>query len=53
MNPPSFTSSSTIEDSKNFVEQLKMVFDVIHCVDGERVDLAAYQLNNVSRTWFN
>ena len=51
MNPPSFTGSSTNEDPENFVEELKKVFDVMLVVDAERVELAAYQLKNVSRTW--
>ena len=53
MNPPTFTGSSTIEDSENIVEELKMVFCVIHVVEDEEVELAAYQLNNVARTWFD
>ena len=51
MNPPSFSSSSTIEDPKNFMGELKKVFDVMLVVDAERVELTAYQLKNVSRTW--
>ncbi|KAH0755813.1 hypothetical protein KY290_026083 [Solanum tuberosum] len=53
MNPPSFTGSSTIEDPENFIEELKKVFDVMHVADIERVELAAYQMKNVSRTWFD
>ncbi|KAK4733525.1 hypothetical protein R3W88_007786 [Solanum pinnatisectum] len=53
MNPSSFTSSSTIEDPENFIEELKKVFDVMHIADTERVELAAYQLKNVARTWFD
>ena len=43
MNPPSFTSSNTTEDPKKFVKELKKVFDVMHVVGGERVELDAYQ----------
>ena len=53
MNPPIFTRSSTTEDPKNFMEELKMVFDVMHVIDFERVELVAYQLKKVSRTWFD
>ena len=53
MNPPTFTGSSTIEDPENFVEELKMVFYVMHVVEAEEVELATYQLNNVARTWFD
>ena len=45
--------SITTEDSENFVEELKKVFDVIHVGDAERVELAAYQLKNIARTWFD
>ncbi|WMV18322.1 hypothetical protein MTR67_011707 [Solanum verrucosum] len=53
MNPPSFTGSSTTEDLENFIEELKKVFEVMYVVDTERVKLAAYQLKNVARTWFD
>ena len=53
MNPPSFMGSSTTEDPKNIVEELKKGFDVIHVVDDERFKLAAYQLKNVARTLFD
>ena len=53
MNPASFVGSSTTEDPENFVEELKKVFDVIHEVDSERIELAAYQMKNVARTWFD
>jgi len=53
MNPPSFTGSVTTEDPENFNEELKKVFDVMHVADTERVELAAYQLKDVARTWFD
>ncbi|KAH0781998.1 hypothetical protein KY290_001596 [Solanum tuberosum] len=53
MNPPSFTSSNTTKDPKHFVEELQKVFEVMHVADAERVELAAYQLKSVARTWFD
>ena len=53
MNHLSFTRSSITEDSENFVEDLKKVFEVMHVVGVERVELAAYQLKSVSRTLFD
>ncbi|WMV33411.1 hypothetical protein MTR67_026796 [Solanum verrucosum] len=53
MNPPSFTVSSVNEDPKNFVEELQKVFEIMHVVDVERVDLDAYQLKSVARIWFD
>ena len=52
MNLPSFTGSSTFKDPKNFVEELKKVFEVMHVVDVGSVELVAYQLKSVARTWF-
>ena len=40
-------------DPENIVEVLKKVFDVMHVVDTERVEVAAYQLKYVATTWFN
>uniref|UniRef100_A0A0V0GJT7 Putative ovule protein n=1 Tax=Solanum chacoense TaxID=4108 RepID=A0A0V0GJT7_SOLCH len=53
MNPPSFTGSSTTKDPENFIKELNKVFDVMHVADTERVELVAYQLKNVARTWFD
>lgn len=50
MNPPSLTSSSTFEDPENFMKELKKIFDVMHVIGVEIVELDAYQINNVSRT---
>ena len=50
MNPLSFTGSIPIEDPENFVEELKKVFEVMHVVDVERVELDAYRLKGVART---
>ena len=53
MNPPSFTGSSTTEDPENFVEELQKMFEVMHITDVERVELVAYQLKSIVRTWFD
>ena len=53
MNPQSFTGSRTTEDLENFVEELKKVVDVIHVIGVDGVKLAAYQLKNGPRTWFD
>ncbi|XP_049405200.1 uncharacterized protein LOC125868633 [Solanum stenotomum] len=46
-------SSSTTEDPESFVEELKNVFEVMHIADAEKLELAAYRLKNVPRTWFD
>ncbi|WMV57409.1 hypothetical protein MTR67_050794 [Solanum verrucosum] len=53
MNPSSFTCSSDTEDPKNFVEELQKVFEIMHVTNAERVELAAYQLNGITRIWFD
>ena len=53
MNLPSFNGLNTTKDSENFIEELKKVYEVMLVVDVERVELAAYQLNGVARTWFD
>ncbi|KAH0784113.1 hypothetical protein KY290_003711 [Solanum tuberosum] len=53
MNPPSFMGSSTTEDPENFIEELKKIFDVMHVADIERVELAVYQLKDVTKAWFD
>ena len=37
----------------NFIEEPQKVFDFMHVADDELVELVAYQLKNVSRTWFD
>ena len=49
MNPPSFSGSSISENTENFIEELKRIFDVMHVAESERVELAAYQLKGVAR----
>ncbi|KAH0672886.1 hypothetical protein KY284_023973 [Solanum tuberosum] len=53
MNPPSFTSSSVIEETKKFIEELQKVFEIMHVADAERVELAAYQMKGVAIIWFD
>ena len=53
INPPSFKGLITIDDPDNFVEKLKKIFDVMYVADNEQVELGAYQLKNMGRTWFD
>ena len=53
LNPPSFTCLRTSGNLDNFVEEVKKVFDVMHMVGAERVELAAYQVKSVARTLFD
>ena len=53
MNPPRFTGSSTSKDPNFFLEELKKVFNVMHVVGDEGIELVVYQLEVVDRTWFD
>lgn len=53
MNPPSFTSSTTTTDTKIFVEELEKVFESMHVVGAERVQIGADYLKSVAWTWFD
>lgn len=53
MNSPILTGSISIEDPNNIIEDLKKVFYVMLVAHVERVEIAAYQLSNVSRTLFD
>ena len=53
MNPPSFTDSSITDYLENLTEELKKMFEVMHFVDAERLELVAYQLKGISRTLFD
>ena len=43
----------TTDDSENFIVELKKMYEVMHVVDAERVELGAYQLKGVAKTWFD
>ena len=49
MNRPSFAGLITTKKPKNFIEELKKVFDVMHVADVERVELTPYQLKYMAR----
>jgi len=39
MNSPEFTGSKLNEDSESFVDELQKVFEVMHVVDAEHMEL--------------
>ena len=41
------------EDPESFIEEQEKVFEVIHVANPDRVELDAYQLKNVVRTYFD
>ena len=48
INPPNFTGSTTTKDPENIIEKLKKVFEVMHVVDTERIELPVYQIKGIS-----
>ncbi len=53
MNAQCFVDSSIIKDLENFIKELKKIFEVMNVANIDRIELASYHLNNVSRSWFN
>lgn len=51
INPPIFTESKISEDPQIFVDQVHNIFISMGATDIEKVELAFYQLKDVSLTW--
>ena len=41
------------EDLENFIAGLNKMLDIVHVVDAERVQLAAYQLKNIAWSYYD
>ncbi|XP_075080148.1 uncharacterized protein LOC142165509 [Nicotiana tabacum] len=52
MKPPVFTGSKEDEDPQNFIDEVQKIFRVMHATNTEAAELAAYQLKDVSNTWY-
>ena len=52
MNPPSFHGSKVDEDPLKFIDQVQKVTDIMGVTTIESAKLAAYQLQDVTYTWF-
>ena len=53
MNPSPFIVLNIVDNPENFTEELKTVIEVMHVGDSESLELTAYQLNGIVRTWFD
>lgn len=51
MNPQVFTGSKIEDDTENFIHEIKKILKAIHATNIEGVELASYQLNDVSNVW--
>ncbi|XP_047253689.1 uncharacterized protein LOC124887818 [Capsicum annuum] len=47
LGPPTFTGVNMEEDPQSFLEGMETIFRVMHAMNVERVDFAAYQLKDV------
>ncbi|XP_070045627.1 uncharacterized protein [Nicotiana tomentosiformis] len=52
MKSPVSTGSRKDEDPQNFIDEVQKIFRVMHATDTEAAELAAYQLKDVSNTWY-
>ena len=52
MNPPTFFGSKVDEDPQGFIDEVFKVLDVMGVSSQEKVELAAYQLKDVSQVWY-
>ena len=52
MNPHIFFGSKVDEDPQDFVDEVYKIFDALVMTSIEKVELASYQLKDVSQTWY-
>ena len=52
MNPPEFLGLLTNEDPRNFLDEIKKIFEVIQVTGNDWVELALYQLKDVAHIWW-
>ena len=51
INKPEFLGSQIGEDPQNFIDEVKKIFGVMQVTGNDRVELASYQLKDVSHIW--
>lgn len=52
MNPPTFHGTKADGDPQGFIDEVLKVVDAMGMTLTKKVDLAAYQLNDVDQVWF-
>ena len=52
MNIYEFIGSQTSEDPKNFLDDIKKIFEVMQVTRNDRVELTLYQLKYVAHIWY-
>ena len=52
MSPPKFISTKAEEDPQLFVDEMEIIFEVMHVDEIKGVKLATYQLKNIANQWY-
>ena len=53
MNPPTFFGSKMEEDPQGFIDEVFKILDAMGVSYQEQADLAAYQLEDLDRVWYD
>ncbi|WMV13729.1 hypothetical protein MTR67_007114, partial [Solanum verrucosum] len=53
MNPPKFYGSKVKEDPQRFIDEVYKVLAIMGVYMEEKVELATYQLKDVSQVWYD
>ncbi|KAK4731353.1 hypothetical protein R3W88_024341 [Solanum pinnatisectum] len=53
INPPEFHGSKVEEDPHRFIDEVYKILDIMGVSSKEKVELATYQLNDVSEVWYD
>ena len=52
MNPPIFLGSKVVEDPHKYLDKIYKVLSAMGVISWEKVELASYQLSDVSQIWY-
>ena len=52
MNPPTFHGNKVDEETQGFIDEVFKVVDAMGVTPREKAELAAYQIKDVGRVWF-
>ncbi|MQM07797.1 hypothetical protein Taro_040643 [Colocasia esculenta] len=52
LNPPRFSGSPDPDEAENWKEEIERIFQVMQCINREKVVLATFQLTKDARAWW-
>ncbi|XP_070056432.1 uncharacterized protein [Nicotiana tomentosiformis] len=52
LSPPEFKGTDQREDPQDFIDQLHRIFRVVHAIEKEALELAAFQLRDIAILWY-